>query len=42
MKRIRRLPEIDGMSVDEFLSRNADPIWLHQNELWELIPVDES
>lgn len=42
MKRIRRPPTIDGMNVDEFLSRNADPLWLHQNDLWELIPVDES
>jgi hypothetical protein len=33
-KRIPRPPLIDGMSVEEFLSRNADPIWLHQNELW--------
>ena len=23
------------MSVDEFIRRNADPIWLHQNEMWE-------
>jgi hypothetical protein len=26
------------MPVDEFIARNADPIWLHQNELWELMP----
>ncbi|MBN1491671.1 MAG: hypothetical protein JXA69_17290 [Phycisphaerae bacterium] len=36
-KRVRREPTIDGMSVDEFIRRNADPIWLHQNGLWELI-----
>jgi len=23
--------------VDEFIRRNADPIWLHQNEMWEYI-----
>ena len=34
-KRVRRPPTIDGMSVDEFIRRNADPIWLHQNEMWE-------
>ena len=34
-KRIRRPPTIEGMSVDEFIRRNADPIWLHQNEMWE-------
>ena len=35
MKWVRRPPMIEGMSVDEFIRRNADPIWLHQNELWE-------
>ena len=39
-KRMRRPPRIDGMSVDEFIARNADPVWLHQNEMWELIPFD--
>jgi hypothetical protein len=34
-KRVRRPPTINGMDVDEFIRRNADPIWLHQNELWE-------
>ncbi len=36
-KRIKRPPTIDGMDVDEFIRRNADPIWLHQNEMWEYI-----
>jgi len=31
---------IDGLQVEEFIARNADPIWLHQNELWELMPLD--
>jgi len=34
-KRIRRPVTIEGMDIDEFVKRNADPIWLHQNELWE-------
>jgi hypothetical protein len=34
-KRIKRSPTIDGMDVDEFLRRSADPIWLHQNQMWE-------
>ncbi|MFA6728325.1 MAG: hypothetical protein WCS17_08935 [Prevotella sp.] len=34
-KRVKRPPTIDGMDVDEFIRRNADPIWLHQNELDE-------
>lgn len=36
-KRVRREPTIDGMSVDEFIRGNADPIWLHQCEMWEYI-----
>jgi hypothetical protein len=35
-KRVKRPPVIDGLPVDEFIRRNADPIWLHQNEMWEL------
>ena len=37
-KRVRRPPTIDGMDVDEFLRRKADPIWLHQEGLWHLMP----
>jgi len=37
-KRVPRPPLIDGLPVEEFLARNADPIWLHQNGLWELMP----
>ncbi len=33
-KRVKRPPTNDGMDVDEFIRRNADPIWLHQNEIW--------
>ena len=36
-KRVKRPPTIDGMDVDEFIRRNADPIWLHQNEMWEYL-----
>ncbi len=34
-KRVPRPVLIEGLPVDEFIARNADPIWLHQNELWE-------
>ena len=34
-KRIKREPTIDGIPVDEFIRRNADPIWLLQNEMYE-------
>ena len=34
-KSVRREPLIDGLPVDEFIRRNADPVWLVQNEMWE-------
>ena len=40
-KRVKRPPTIDGMDPDEFIRRNADPIWLHQNEMWEYLVDDE-
>ena len=40
-KRVRRPPLIDGMDPDEFIRRNANEIWLHQNEMWEEINVEE-
>jgi hypothetical protein len=36
-KSVRRPVLIDGMDPDEFIRRNADPIWLHQNEMWEYL-----
>lgn len=36
-KRIKRPPTVEGMDVDEFIHRNADPIWLHQHEMWEVL-----
>ena len=42
-KRVKRPPTIDGIDIDEFIRRNADPIWLHQNEMWEyMVDEDES
>ena len=35
MKRVRRPQQIDGMDADEFIRCNADPLWLHQNGMWE-------
>lgn len=40
-KRDSRPPQIEGMDVDEFIRRNADPIWLHQNEMWEYMAGDD-
>lgn len=36
-KWVRRPPEIEGLSADEFIACNADPIWLVQNEMWEYL-----
>jgi hypothetical protein len=40
-KRVKRPPTIDGLSIGEFILRNADPIWLHQNEMWEYITNED-
>lgn len=40
-KRVKRPPTVEGMDVDEFIRRNADPIWLHQNEMWEFMSEAE-
>lgn len=40
--RIKRPPTIDGLPIDEFMLRNADPLWLHQNEMWEYIQPEPS
>ena len=37
-KSVRRPLLVEGMDPDEFIRRNADPIWLHQNEMWEYMP----
>src|SRR5438477_359070 len=39
-KRVPRPATVDGMDVDEFIRRNADPIWLHQNENWGQLADD--
>jgi hypothetical protein len=36
-KQVRRPQVIEGVAVKEFIRRNADPVWLHQNEMWECI-----
>ena len=40
-KRVKRLATIDGLSEAEFIRNNADPLWYHQNEMWEEIERDE-
>ncbi len=41
MKRVKRPPTVEGMPLDEFIARNADPVFLHQNEMWEYIQHDD-
>lgn len=31
-KRVPRPQSIEGLPVEEFIARNADPIWLHEND----------
>lgn len=40
--RVKRPQLIDGILVDEYIQQNADPMWLHQNEMWEYLKADES
>jgi 16S rRNA U516 pseudouridylate synthase RsuA-like enzyme len=40
-KQVKRPQTIDGLDVDEFIRRNADPIWLHQNGMWEYLDEKE-
>lgn len=35
--RVKRPSTIDGVPKDEWIEQNADPIWLHQNEMWEVL-----
>lgn len=41
-KRIKRPPTVEEMDVAAFIRRNADPIWLHQNEMWEVLHEREN
>ena len=40
-KRVPRPQLIEGLPLDEFIARNADPIWLQQNGLWHLMTPDD-
>ena len=39
--RVKRPPKIEGVDADEYIEQNADPVWLHKNEMWECIQADE-
>jgi hypothetical protein len=40
--RVRRPVTIDNIGVEDFIRANADPLWLHQNELWEYMSESEA
>lgn len=35
-KKVRRPEYVEGQPIDDFVARNADPLWLHQNAMCEL------
>lgn len=41
-KRVPRPPQISGIDADEFIRHNADPIWLHQNGMWNYMNCDDA
>ncbi len=41
-KRVPRPQLIDGLDPDDWIRRNADPIWLVQTEQWELLPIERN
>jgi len=40
--RVKRPPSIDGIGIDDFIRQNADPIWLHENEMWEYLEPEDN
>ncbi|WP_143873442.1 hypothetical protein [Catenovulum sediminis] len=40
--KVKRPAKIDGVDSNEWIEKNADPIWLHQNEMWETLHVRSS
>jgi hypothetical protein len=40
--RVRRPEMIDGIPKDEWIEKNASPIWLHQNGMWDVLDARES
>ncbi len=37
-RRFLREQTIEGLPAGEFIARNADPLWLHRNGMWEYMP----
>ena len=41
-KRVKRPQTIANMAIDEYIVLNADPIWLMQNEEWDILYAQEA
>ena len=39
-RRVEHPPTVMGIDVDEFIRKNADALWFHENEMWEDIQTD--
>ncbi|WP_111979446.1 hypothetical protein [Algibacillus agarilyticus] len=39
--RVKRPAMIDEIPQEDWLMQNADPIWLHQHEMWHLLYAAE-
>ena len=35
--KVKRPELIDGIPIADFILKNADPVFLHQSEMWEFI-----
>ncbi len=40
--RIKRPPTINGIPANEYIEKYADPIWLHQNGMNEILHAREN
>ena len=38
--RVKANKKVDGVEIEEFILNNYDPIFLHQNKMWEHIEID--
>jgi hypothetical protein len=40
--RVKRHETIEGIDKDEWIEQNASSIWLHQNEMWDVLDARDS
>ena len=39
--RVKRPETIEEMAPEDFIRANIDPIWVHENEMWEYMEQEE-